>query len=506
MSRNRSIASFALAIALLALGRALPAQTLCAPSSITATQLLEYYTGLVTGADSDAVHARNAYKLLPAPASEVRMETIAAVCDSAALAYGRLLAPADAAPAPVWVIRAGPSRYIVFNFAYSGRAGTLLVVFDATFQDLSMIASGVGALSSHRSPLPPVIPPSDLHLVSASDGHAKFAWTTSATDVTSYRLQRAVDSGPYAFAGDMLGGAARSATDTAARNGHAYRYRIVAYRAVTGVETSNVVTVTLTEVGSVTRAATGLLFPRRACLPPDSLTSVVQAQAIRLVSTADAGEARTAFGLPAGTAADVSIVQNDSVCAAVVGGFETTTRRVFADSFVVVRIFEAAPFYLIAPLRGVPTPHYLLGPQSRFAGILGAVDNTPSSDLNSSPPPDLHTTAALDGLVELAWTSTATVVSGYRLQRATGSGQFRFVGGVLPGSARSAVDTSAHPGAPYRYRLAEWRSGPTAILSNDVTVTITDPGPHSRPSEAPSALSQPRVKTETTRRTRLETT
>jgi hypothetical protein len=135
---------------------------------------------------------------------------------------------------------------MVFNFFYSGRLGSMLAVFDSSFQPISMIAIGVGALSSRASPLPPVIAPSNLHLTSANDGRAELAWTSSATDVTSYRLQRAVDGGPYVFAGGMLAKTARSATDTAAQNGHTYRYRIVAYRSVTGVATSNVVTVTLT--------------------------------------------------------------------------------------------------------------------------------------------------------------------------------------------------------------------------------------------------------------------
>jgi hypothetical protein len=211
---------------------------------------------------------------------------------------------------------------------------------------------------------------------------------------------------------------------------------------------------------------------QRRCLPPDSLTSVVRTEAVGLVSAANAEEARFAFRLPAGSATYVSIVQNDSVCAAVVGAFETVTRRVFSDSFVVVRIFDAAPFYLIAPLRDVPTSHYLIGPRFEIAGVVGAMDNVPGDDGTDSPPSDLHIVDARDGRVELAWSSSATHVTRYRLQRAVGSGRFQFVEEALPGTARSAVDSGVLAATTYRYRVVAYGSIPTGRMSNEVAVIL----------------------------------
>jgi hypothetical protein len=151
---------------------------------------------------------------------------------------------------PAYYYRAG--RYILganhadpLTSPWSSEWKTTVFVFDSTGR---RVRRGSG-----------VIVPADLHPTTALDGQVQLAWTTSATDVISYRLQRAAGSGPYAFAGSTLPGTTRSATDTTAHDGNTYSYRLVAYRSAADSGFSNVVSVTL-DLRSVTRTTAGLLF------------------------------------------------------------------------------------------------------------------------------------------------------------------------------------------------------------------------------------------------------
>src|SRR5438270_10759165 len=62
----------------------------------------------------------------------------------------------------------------------------------------------------------------------------------------------------------------------------------------------------------------------RPCAPPDSITANLTRFAAQILSdtTAGARSFRTKFGVPTGTAADVSIVQDNTVCDAATAGGE----------------------------------------------------------------------------------------------------------------------------------------------------------------------------------------
>jgi hypothetical protein len=186
----------------------------------------------------------------------ITVVTDSATCALALPAFNTTVELADSAVTEVEVIRVG-SVYVVSHPLVRSGEWIFRYIFNSAFGFIdSYFNNGMLVVP----PPPPVITPSDLHPTTALDGQVQLAWTTSATDVTSYRLQRATGSAPYAFAGGTLPGTARSAIDTTAQSGNTYRYRLVAYRSAVDSGFSNVVTVTLTDIGTIARTTPGVLY------------------------------------------------------------------------------------------------------------------------------------------------------------------------------------------------------------------------------------------------------
>ncbi|HUQ46025.1 MAG TPA: hypothetical protein VM033_05205 [Gemmatimonadaceae bacterium] len=95
-------------------------------------------------------------------------------------------------------------------------------------------------------------------------------------------------------------------------------------------------------------------------------------------------------------------------------------------------------------------------------------------------PQDLRPATALGALVELVWTNITRNLDTYRLQRATGSGAFAYVGSSFNGGATGVADTTAVAGTSYRYRLVSFRTGSDSGFSNEISVSLTDLGPVTR--------------------------
>jgi hypothetical protein len=111
------------------------------------------------------------------------------------------------------------------------------------------------------------------------------------------------------------------------------------------------------------------------CLPPNSPDSTAQAlvrEAISILSETTWSEARSQNAIPTGTAADVSIVQDNVVCNAAMSAFEARTGRQFPESFVIVRMGQASPFYLMTPRReGALTTRYVLDSAFTLRDMIG---------------------------------------------------------------------------------------------------------------------------------------
>jgi hypothetical protein len=104
---------------------------------------------------------------------------------------------------------------------------------------------------------------------------------------------------------------------------------------------------------------------------PDSTAATVLREGVSILSDTSVGmrSIRTNYGIPFGTIADVSIVQDNIVCSAAMTSFEAFTGKHFPETFVIVRLGTAAThFYLMTPRReGALSARYLL--DARF-GLL----------------------------------------------------------------------------------------------------------------------------------------
>lgn len=113
----------------------------------------------------------------------------------------------------------------------------------------------------------------------------------------------------------------------------------------------------------------------RACLSPtlpDSTAPVVKREAVGILTEPAWSEMRTEHGIPAGSASDVSIVQDNAVCGAAMTAFEAFTGKSYPETFVIVRIGTSSPVYLMTPRReGALSTRYLLNAQYALIDLLG---------------------------------------------------------------------------------------------------------------------------------------
>jgi hypothetical protein len=111
------------------------------------------------------------------------------------------------------------------------------------------------------------------------------------------------------------------------------------------------------------------------CLPsnsPDSTAQALVREAISILSETTWSEVRSQNAIPTGTAADVSIVQDNAVCNAAMSAFEARTGKQFPESFVIVRMGQSSPFYLITPRReGALTTRYILDSTYTLLDLIG---------------------------------------------------------------------------------------------------------------------------------------
>jgi hypothetical protein len=87
----------------------------------------------------------------------------------------------------------------------------------------------------------------------------------------------------------------------------------------------------------------------RPCVAFDSTASALSRLAVTLVSDTSSGfrDVRSAHGVPPGTVADVAFVQDNAVCEAATASLESKGWPHQSEAFVVVRIGQANPFYLV---------------------------------------------------------------------------------------------------------------------------------------------------------------
>ena len=122
-----------------------------------------------------------------------------------------------------------------------------------------------------------LIPPPDLRVIDARPGVVRLAWSNRSRDATGLRLQRASAASGFTNIGSVVPPTSAGATDSSASSGMTYRYRVAVSSTNGDSAYSNVATVTLTDIGSVSRTVAGMLFRdqfNRADGPPGASWAV----------------------------------------------------------------------------------------------------------------------------------------------------------------------------------------------------------------------------------------
>jgi hypothetical protein len=117
------------------------AQSMCLPSSGLLSHGVQKFTAIVTASDSRTVTLRNQLQLFAANASEVVVVNDSATCQAAATAIAKA-STTDPSPRvyPVFVIKIGKSRYVVFGPDYTVGEFFAYKIFDASFRSLAGLA------------------------------------------------------------------------------------------------------------------------------------------------------------------------------------------------------------------------------------------------------------------------------------------------------------------------------------------------------------------------------
>jgi hypothetical protein len=117
------------------------AQSLCRPMESVSHQMKDFVAKLIVSTDPSVVAMRDSVSLPKGVASDVVVVSDTTVCSAAAGAYART-GPATRFRVvyPVWVMKVGPKRYVVFNPDKAPGNLLDLVVFDDKFRYKATIA------------------------------------------------------------------------------------------------------------------------------------------------------------------------------------------------------------------------------------------------------------------------------------------------------------------------------------------------------------------------------
>jgi hypothetical protein len=137
------------------------------------------------------------------------------------------------------------------------REGRRVLIVDGSGNPIDLLSSGLKV-------------PSNLRATTAINGEVEVVWTNPSATITSYRLQRATDAGPFVVVGASLPGSATRATDSSSLSPNTYRYRLVGYQNSADSGYSNQAIVTIAALGAISRTS-GLLFQDDFTRPDEPL-------------------------------------------------------------------------------------------------------------------------------------------------------------------------------------------------------------------------------------------
>ncbi len=274
--------------------------------------------------------------------------------------------------------------------------------------------------------------------------------TTNGADITGYRLERKFGSGSYELVSSSIGATSTSYTDTGLTPATAYTYRIrAASSAGAGAWSSN-------DPSATTDAAAPAAVSDLSAAPEN-------ATSIRLTWTTPAahGAAITSYRLE---------------------------RRAGSGSYVLATsttIEVTATFLVDTGLTPGTAYTYRLRAFNSIGA--GAWSNEASTMARDPAPPDAVTglSATKDATngtteIDLSWTAPAddggAAITGYTLERKSGTGSYANVSTAIAASATSYSDTGLASGTAYTYRIRAVNSVGDGAWSNEASATTDSTG------------------------------
>ncbi len=293
-----------------------------------------------------------------------------------------------------------------------------------------------------------------LSATAASSTAISLSWTAPNAHgeaISGYRLERKAGSDSFALVSSSIAGGATTYTDTGLTPATMYTYRIRAVNSEGNGAWSN-------EPSATTdNAAPAAVSDLRAAKDATNPTST-----INLAWTAPAahGAAITGYRLERKRSLGSYAVVSPGPSA----GDTTYTDAGLADGWQYT--------YRIRAVNSVGN---------------GDWSNEPSETTDYAPPAaitDLSAAAATSTEISLSWTApvSSTAISGYTLQRKSGSGSYANVSTTIAAGATSYTDTGLTPATTYTYRIravnsvgdAAWSNQPSAKTNNAAPDAVED--------------------------------
>ena len=117
-----------------------PLASQCLPASGLSSRVEQLLTPIARDSDSTSAELRRIYGLVHVTATqEIAYVSDSALCRTAAIALGGIEQPPVDYPVGVWVLKVGPTRYVVFDGTQYGAGDRHLIIFDSSFAAVGSI-------------------------------------------------------------------------------------------------------------------------------------------------------------------------------------------------------------------------------------------------------------------------------------------------------------------------------------------------------------------------------
>ncbi len=300
-----------------------------------------------------------------------------------------------------------------------------------TYRMIATNASGDSPFSREvtATTLPITAPsaPSNLTATVVSSTQINLSWTETSTDVTGFKIERKTGSGTYAQIGTALANAT-SYNDTGLTANTSYTYRVRATNTGGDSNYSNEASATTSD------------NPPQA--PTNLAATAISSSAINLTWT-DNSNNETGFKVERST--DGINFTQIAVPAA-----NVTT---YTDNGLTAN-----------------TPYTYRVRARNTSGDSDYSNKVTTTTLPIIAPSNLTATLASSTQINLSWTETSTDVTGFKIERKTGSGTYAQIGTALA-NATSYNDTNLTANTSYTYRVKATNAGGDSNYSNEASAT-----------------------------------